>query len=131
MKTMFASLRIFLVVFSIVLMFSCKEKKIEKKPDSETKELFSIAYKCPMDCEDGKTYHKKRSCPVCKMDLVAEGHTMFCSCTDEGECHCGEEDCLCASCKEHSKKTTCTVHQDGKCECEGEKCSCKNCPVHS
>ncbi len=27
------------------------------------------SYKCPMDCEHGKTYNKPGSCPVCKMDL--------------------------------------------------------------
>lgn len=30
-------------------------------------------YKCPMDCENGKTYEDEGKCPVCKMDLkVAE-----------------------------------------------------------
>ena len=28
-----------------------------------------IVYQCPMDCEKGKTYEEKGSCPVCKMDL--------------------------------------------------------------
>lgn len=27
-------------------------------------------YKCPMDCEAGKTYAEPGSCPVCKMDLA-------------------------------------------------------------
>ncbi|NND52384.1 MAG: hypothetical protein HKN54_08255, partial [Flavobacteriaceae bacterium] len=26
-------------------------------------------YKCPMDCEEGKTYDKQGNCPVCKMEL--------------------------------------------------------------
>ena len=26
-------------------------------------------YQCPMDCEDGKTYDKEGTCPVCKMEL--------------------------------------------------------------
>ena len=27
------------------------------------------AYQCPMDCEDGKTYEKEGTCPVCNMNL--------------------------------------------------------------
>ena len=27
-------------------------------------------YKCPMDCEAGKTYEEPGKCPVCKMDLA-------------------------------------------------------------
>lgn len=27
-------------------------------------------YKCPMDCEDGKTYDEPGQCPVCEMDLT-------------------------------------------------------------
>jgi len=26
-------------------------------------------YQCPMNCEEGKSYVKKGSCPVCKMNL--------------------------------------------------------------
>ncbi|MBK8242505.1 MAG: hypothetical protein IPK88_03695 [Saprospiraceae bacterium] len=32
-------------------------------------------YKCPMDCEKGKTYEKKGTCPVCKMELVEKEHS--------------------------------------------------------
>lgn len=45
-------------------------------------EAHKVAYECPMDCEKGKTYDKKGSCPVCKMDLIEakadnhEGTTM-------------------------------------------------------
>jgi hypothetical protein len=28
-----------------------------------------VVYACPMDCENGKTYPEKGTCPVCKMDL--------------------------------------------------------------
>lgn len=43
-------------------------------------EAQKLAYECPMDCEKGKTYDKKGTCPVCKMDLIEakadnhEGH---------------------------------------------------------
>lgn len=43
-------------------------------------EAHKLAYECPMDCEKGKTYDKKGTCPVCKMDLIEakadnhEGH---------------------------------------------------------
>lgn len=30
----------------------------------------AVAYQCPMDCEDGKTYDAAGQCPVCEMDLV-------------------------------------------------------------
>ena len=33
-------------------------------------EAHKLAYECPMDCEKGKTYDKKGTCPVCKMDLI-------------------------------------------------------------
>ncbi len=28
-----------------------------------------VAYRCPMDCEKGKTYDQAGRCPICKMDL--------------------------------------------------------------
>ncbi|MBL4658212.1 MAG: hypothetical protein JKX73_09450 [Flavobacteriales bacterium] len=28
------------------------------------------SYKCPMDCEAGKTYEEPGACPVCHMDLA-------------------------------------------------------------
>lgn len=28
-----------------------------------------VAYACPMDCENGKTYDKPGKCPKCEMDL--------------------------------------------------------------
>lgn len=28
-----------------------------------------VAYVCPMDCENGKTYDKPGKCPKCEMDL--------------------------------------------------------------
>lgn len=40
-------------------------------------EAQKLAYECPMDCEKGKTYDEKGTCPVCKMELIeakAESH---------------------------------------------------------
>ena len=45
------------------VMNSCETKKEEKK------EHVATLYQCPMDCENGKTYEKEGSCPVCKMDI--------------------------------------------------------------
>ena len=48
------------VLFSVsLLMNSCTE-------NNKTDELI---YQCPMDCENGKTYSEKNTCPICKMDL--------------------------------------------------------------
>lgn len=47
---------------------SCKtEKKAEKKEKVELSQ--KEVYKCPMDCEKGKTYEKEGKCPVCHMNL--------------------------------------------------------------
>lgn len=71
------------VMFAMVVM-SCKsdhkhgpethehEEQTEKKVDndSDKKDLaMTDAYKCPMDCEKGKTYEVAGKCPTCKMDL--------------------------------------------------------------
>ena len=65
--------------FSLITI-SCKNK--DHKHSEEThmhedaadekkeKELVShSAYQCPMNCEEGKSYVKKGSCPICKMNL--------------------------------------------------------------
>lgn len=57
-----------------------------------------------MDCEDGKTYSQKGSCPVCEMDLKTMDKDMA---------------------------MTCSAHEDGNCACEGSNCSCANCSEHS
>ena len=84
---------------------SCADKKSEQKPETVQEEVaVEESYQCPMDCEEGKTYHKAGSCPVCKMDLKAVSST---------------------------KSQTCKQHKDGKCTCEGEKCACANCKQHT
>ena len=87
---------VFAAIIVIAAVFtSCKEAKKEVKEEKveakeakvEAKEAVAQAvYQCPMDCEDGKTYDKPGSCPVCKMDLkekVAE--------KESGEKHEGHE----------------------------------------
>lgn len=126
MNIKLTSPRIFLFVFSLVLLTSCKDKK-----NNETQLLSAIEYKCPMDCEDGKTYNEEGSCPVCKMDLKAIGHSTDCNCTKDGSCKCEDGKCSCENCTEHGNKTVCTTHKDGNCECLDDKCICENCPVHT
>ena len=74
-KIMYLSL---LVLCTSIIVFSCKEQKEEVKEDAKTESSLGAqkadlamndVYKCPMNCEDGKTYDKEGSCPVCKMDL--------------------------------------------------------------
>jgi len=68
------------VVFTLGIVFtSCKEtKKEEHKTESHEHdadhkehkgEEMAYTFQCPMDCEKGKTYEAKGSCPVCKMGL--------------------------------------------------------------
>lgn len=61
-----------------VIVSSCKGEKKESAEDTEMHENHAAdkadiamldAYKCPMDCEEGKTYDKEGKCPVCEMDL--------------------------------------------------------------
>jgi len=117
MKSKSITLSLFAFVFSMFLFTSCGDKKNtetpasqenavsqEPKADAEEKEVASVEYQCPMDCEHGKTYHEAGSCPVCKMDLKAA---------------------------KGSESMTCNQHENGKCTCEGKKCKCKNCKEHS
>jgi len=64
------------LIFCIsTIAVSCKDSK--KETEVERTELgvekadlaMNDVYQCPMDCENGKTYDKEGSCPVCKMDL--------------------------------------------------------------
>ncbi|HMC00821.1 MAG TPA: heavy metal-binding domain-containing protein [Flavobacteriaceae bacterium] len=47
---------------------SCKDSA-KQTSTTETVDEDHDHYKCPMDCEEGKTYHEEGKCPVCKMDL--------------------------------------------------------------
>ena len=55
-----------LFVFATLAVVSCKS---ETKTDVNTDEQV-MTYSCPMDCENGKTYTEKGTCPVCKMELT-------------------------------------------------------------
>ncbi len=120
-------------MFSMFLFVSCAEKKTDKKNENQEASSLSMTYQCPMDCEDGKTYHEAGNCPVCKMDLNAEDSKDGTTCKQhkDGKCTCEGDKCACVNCAEHSKTMTCTQHKDGKCSCEGEKCACANCAEHS
>lgn len=67
------------VCFSLAII-SCKETAKETEAEVETEMsqenaaneadmAMAAEYQCPMDCEEGKTYDKEGTCPVCKMDL--------------------------------------------------------------
>ncbi|WP_111309791.1 SCO family protein [Confluentibacter sediminis] len=53
---------LFLMLFAIFALQSCNSNK-------KTNENIDLAYQCPMQCENGKTYREPGSCPICKMDL--------------------------------------------------------------
>lgn len=124
---------LFTALFAFFLIISCKEGKKENVDEVKTKELAMVQYQCPMDCEDGKTYHEEGSCPVCKMDLkeVKEETSMTYTMHKDGKCKCEGDKCACSNCTEHGKKMTCRMHEDGNCKCEGDRCACANCSEHS
>lgn len=55
------SKQLIILVFSFVLLGSCKEPK--------SKEIQLVAYQCPMKCEGEKIYDHPGYCPICKMEL--------------------------------------------------------------
>lgn len=111
---------IFGFIFSIVLLStSCNTTEKKEVPNSDSNSTYvtsttgsidseatdekELAYSCPMDCEEGKTYIKEGKCPVCKMDLAlydsktdSEHNEKLCQCK-EGECKCVEGDCKCGT----------------------------------
>jgi protein SCO1 len=52
------------LVIAVTSFVSCGHVSSEKKQQE------TLAFYCPMKCEGEKTYPKKGSCPVCKMDLI-------------------------------------------------------------
>ncbi len=126
-------LNLFVLVFSMFLFASCADKKSEKKTETQEETSAIVEYQCPMDCEEGTTYHEAGSCPVCKMDLKTVGSKNGSTCKQHknGKCTCEGAKCKCDNCAEHSKVMTCNQHKDGKCSCEGAKCACVNCAEHS
>lgn len=58
-----------LVYCSIIAYFvisGCTSNSTENKVVQPSEK---VLYQCPMDCESGKTYPQKTTCPVCEMDL--------------------------------------------------------------
>jgi nitrous oxide reductase accessory protein NosL len=66
--------KIILTTVSATALFlalsSCQCNKENVNPEPETATTAEQQYICPMDCENGKTYEKAGSCPVCGMDLA-------------------------------------------------------------
>ena len=58
-------LSMLLIITISITLSSCKKEK----NNTQNTEIKAEIYQCPMDCEEGKTYNKPGSCPVCKMDL--------------------------------------------------------------
>jgi protein SCO1/2 len=60
---------IFIVLIAMLSFASCKNNNANTSSDELT------TYDCPMKCEADKTYKESGSCPVCKMDLIAQTQT--------------------------------------------------------
>src|SRR5687768_3215934 len=61
------------VFATTVLVFTaCGSNATKESKNSDTTQVTSEhkhSYRCPMDCEKGKTYDKEGRCPVCGMKL--------------------------------------------------------------
>jgi hypothetical protein len=81
------SILIMALAIALGTTVSCNKKEETTKTATEHEghnhkegEAHKVAYECPMDCEKGKTYDEKGTCPVCKMELIEakgenhEGH---------------------------------------------------------
>lgn len=55
------TIKYIIILLTFSLSVSCVDKKVN--------ETSKIEYQCPMKCEGEKTFAKKGSCAVCKMDL--------------------------------------------------------------
>ncbi|MDG2194746.1 MAG: SCO family protein [Polaribacter sp.] len=53
-----------ILVIAVTSFVSCGDTS------SKNKQQETAAFYCPMKCEGEKTYPKKGSCPICKMDLI-------------------------------------------------------------
>ena len=132
MKLKSLSLSLIVLVFSMFVFTACAEKKSKEKPEKVEETSAMVEYQCPMDCEDGKTYHEAGSCPVCKMDLkeVNGSKTMNCTKDMDGNCSCKKGACQCEDCAKHTAMN-CTKDKDGNCSCKKGECQCENCAEHS
>ncbi|HEX8332047.1 MAG TPA: heavy metal-binding domain-containing protein [Segetibacter sp.] len=60
------------LVFTGALTFTAcnnNDAKTEAKDTATSTEAHAHSYRCPMNCEKGKTYEKEGNCPVCGMKL--------------------------------------------------------------
>lgn len=74
------------LAIATLTVVSCGKKETKETTteheghDHKEGEAHKLAYECPMDCEKGKEYAEKGTCPVCKMELIEvseknhEGH---------------------------------------------------------
>ena len=153
-RTLFYTAFILLCIAS--LSTSCKDQN----SNTGKKEISSIAYQCPMNCEKGKSYSENTPCPVCKMDLKQIETTHQCTsgstckkeerscCSLKTKCAVNKEKCKKKGCKkenctntekrectkhskEHKSESKCTCADQKKCSCETEKCKCPKCPEHA
>lgn len=61
---------VFSAVFAIAaLTVSCSNNSSNKNDVTEKEGAHAHSYRCPMNCEKGKTYDKEGRCPVCGMNL--------------------------------------------------------------
>ncbi len=58
------------------VLVSCSENSETNATTTESHDghNHAIAYQCPMDCENGKTYEQPGKCPVCNMKLAELEH---------------------------------------------------------
>ncbi|MEP2937383.1 MAG: heavy metal-binding domain-containing protein [Gilvibacter sp.] len=131
MKQLFKFSTILLLILSATVVVSCKDKQGHDNNGADHDHAKEIAYICPMDCEDGKTYEEMGTCPVCKMDLKQVAHASGCKCTKDGDCKCEDGKCNCKACAKHGDAKKCSMHKDGKCKHPEGECNCKDCPEHA
>ena len=62
-----------ILIVSAFVFTACNSNAGARAPKSDSTELASTehqhSYRCPMNCEKGKTYDKEGKCPVCGMQL--------------------------------------------------------------
>ena len=68
-KVILATLSCMAILFTMNSCQCNKEKDNVNSPDAAVQQE---KYICPMNCENGKTYDKSGSCPVCGMDLTKQ-----------------------------------------------------------
>ena len=98
---------ILLILLVSAVTFSVSSCKKKDKEETNTEEVANdqvkeeaeevlasndVLYQCPMDCEKGKSYTEKGSCPVCKMDLKEKKIDLEEGNHEEGDGHQHDKD---------------------------------------